>query len=315
MIKIYNYDNWDEWHGASEGSGRSETIWLKNNETGKLGLFKFPKVKSGNSPYDTPTTSEFVSEKIASTIALDLGIRAARIEIGYRNGRLGCMSYNVLGDNEELRESIHLISNVNPSYNRLSLYDTEKDEYYSYDMIINAINSAFSSKEQRSEFIVQIILMSVFDMLIGNSDRHQNNWGIIIKKDSSNVEHNATFCPLYDNGSSLCAYIEESKISSYLGKDFVRLDALIDRQSRSLIRINNKCKDKPTHFQVVEYWYKKTPGLIRAIVDNINKVLSPEYISNMLNDYPEEILSENKKQLIQLFLLKKIELLNKIITT
>ena len=35
MINIIDFSNWKEYDGASEGSGRSEKIWLKSDKTDK----------------------------------------------------------------------------------------------------------------------------------------------------------------------------------------------------------------------------------------------------------------------------------------
>lgn len=38
-----DFSFWMEYEGASEGSGRSEKLWLMNPDTGQSGLFKFKK--------------------------------------------------------------------------------------------------------------------------------------------------------------------------------------------------------------------------------------------------------------------------------
>lgn len=38
-----DFSFWEEYEGSSEGSGRSEKIWLQNPDTGQIGLFKFKK--------------------------------------------------------------------------------------------------------------------------------------------------------------------------------------------------------------------------------------------------------------------------------
>lgn len=40
-----DFSFWEEYKGTSEGSGRSEKIWLQNPDTGQTGLFKFKKDK------------------------------------------------------------------------------------------------------------------------------------------------------------------------------------------------------------------------------------------------------------------------------
>lgn len=60
--------------------------------------------------------------------------------------------------------------------------------------------------------IENFLKMLMFDYLIGNSDRHQNNWAMILEEDT------ISWSPLYDNSSSLCAYILDEQVESYLGK-------------------------------------------------------------------------------------------------
>jgi len=55
VIIIRDFSSWIEYEGASEGSGRSEKIWLVNPENNTIGLFKFTK-----SNY----TTEHLSEKL-----------------------------------------------------------------------------------------------------------------------------------------------------------------------------------------------------------------------------------------------------------
>lgn len=41
-MKDFSY--WKEYEGTSEGSGRSEKIWLQNPDTGQIGLFKLKRM-------------------------------------------------------------------------------------------------------------------------------------------------------------------------------------------------------------------------------------------------------------------------------
>ena len=38
-----DFSHWKEYEGASEGSGRSEKLWLINPDTNQTGLFKYKK--------------------------------------------------------------------------------------------------------------------------------------------------------------------------------------------------------------------------------------------------------------------------------
>jgi hypothetical protein len=57
---LIDYNSWNLYEGFVEGSGRSEKLWLINEKTKEIGLFKF--IKSNK-------TFEHISEKLASELA------------------------------------------------------------------------------------------------------------------------------------------------------------------------------------------------------------------------------------------------------
>lgn len=151
--------------------------------------------------------------------------------------------------------------------------------------------------------IEDFLRMLIFDYLIGNSDRHQNNWGIILEKDKMK------WSPLYDNGSSLCAYIPEEQIDSYLGKDENRWKSLVDTKSKSMIRCTVLDEKRPTQLNVLKYIKENYFSITHCFIERIIAVMSESRICDILNQYSLLGLSENKKYLIYKFLLAKIELL------
>ena len=52
--------------------------------------------------------------------------------------------------------------------------------------------------------------MFIIDSIIGNTDRHNGNWGFLINKNTKT----AIFSPIYDCGSSLNQMLEEEEIES-----------------------------------------------------------------------------------------------------
>lgn len=286
IYKINNFDNWIEDEESGKfGSGASEKIWLFDPNTGKKGLFKYPKVKDKEKNI---VTGEYWAEKLASEIAKLLDIKCSDVDIGYYNGRIGSMSYNFIGKDEILSEGITFIEKKYPSYNEDKLYDENTEKKYTVQMINESISYYFDS----------ILQMIIFDSLIGNSDCHHSNWGIIYK---FNYESGLStyFSPLYDNGSSLCAYINPLEIELFL-KDKVRYNALIDTKSKSSIGWNNKRPIR--HFELLENiknnYYKETINYIMRIKSKITK----ENVLEILNNFSNDIINNEMKQ----FLLKYI---------
>ncbi len=209
------------------------------------------------------------------------------------------MSYLITDPSiEKLIEGINLISKYYPAYNPDNLYTTDIEEYYSLNMILKSLEN-YSFKED-------FLKIMIFDCLIGNSDRHQSNWAII-KKDINGSE--AKLAPLYDNGSSLCCYIQENQIESYLGKDELKFNSIIFTKSRSRIRLNGKVKKSPEHFEVLKFIKNNYYTSTKEFVDNICNTIDNDSIDNILKDFNSELLSDKRKKLIKKFLIKRIELM------
>ena len=294
MKEIIDFSSWNTYDGSAEGSGRSEKIWLKS-QNGKIGLFKFPKIIDSDNNQET---TEHVSEHLAYKLGELLGVETAVVDIGTYNGRIGSMSYFVCEENEILREGIWFISAEFPKYNAETMLDEESNQYYCIEHLSSAITGFLSNKVW--------IEMMLFDFLIGNSDRHQSNWAILIKMQKQSIR--IKWCPLYDNGSSLCCYVKESDIPAFLGKDKVRFNSLVDTKSRSLIRIDGSNKSTPTHREVVEYLLKNY-SVAKEIAKNFLSKLTKENIDKLLDEYSENILTCERKELIRLFLNAKAEIL------
>lgn len=305
MIK--NFDDWNIYEGAAEGSGRSEKIWLEKD--GIIGIFKFPKQFVQNGEKINETTKEYLAEKIASLIAKKLEIQSADVDIGTRNGRIGSMSYNILKKEEILVEGIQFISSYKLNYNQETLYDSISKEYYNLEMIENSIKNVGLKKVPKAFY-----KMLIFDFIIGNNDRHQNNWGFIFKFTPDKLPIIQTrFSPLYDNGSSLCSFIKEKDIYKYIQtNDKMLINSLVDTKSKSMIGIDSKNKKRPTQLDVIKYLKQRENSDIIKYIDFVVNQLNDSTISELIDSFNNDIISENRKKLLKIYLNKKIELLKSV---
>lgn len=297
MFQILNFDDWSVYDGYYDGSGCSKKIWLINNATGQTGLFKYPKVHC-----DESLTTEYLSEHLAHQIGEIIGVETAVVDIGYYQNALGCMSYNIINDNQNsvLVEGITFLLNRYPQYDKDDFKDNESGEYYNINQIIES--APIDDK-------TPIYKMLLFDFLIGNSDRHHNNYAFI----RNDISGEYKFCPLYDNGSSLCCRITDNKIKDYLGNDKRRIESLTDSKSKSCISIDGSQKRGSCyHSKMVEHILLHN-DLLRPFALNIVNTLNDICIENLLSQYPDSIISSDRRSLIKIFLQKKIMILSDIL--
>jgi len=160
---------WDINRYVSTGGTRSKEIAI-HPKTEKQYFFKASKIdKHDNIKYPTEFWSEIVSSKVGQL----LGFTMLDYNIAYnKNNRqqIGCISESMVEYEEnKLTEGITYLRGFDPQY------DPELDQdKYTFQFICATL-----SHFNLDEYIIHIIEIIIYDSIIGNSDRHQENWGTI----------------------------------------------------------------------------------------------------------------------------------------
>lgn len=302
MVEIFDFSQWQKPEGLSEGSGASEKIWLQSPDGTQTGLFKFPKTRNYSGKPET-TSTEHVSEWLASQLGKIWGIPCAEVKLGNYHGRKGSLSVLITDNKEEhleLNEGVAFIKKLCPKYDAKKMIDKETGTYYCLGQILEATKEYLPT-----QFWIEVLL---FDFMIGNTDRHQSNWALL--KDEAGQYRP---CPLYDNGSSLCSYIEDEQIERLFSKDTGPMRRLTDTGSRSRIRIDGTKKKEPTHKEVICYILDQYPRSAVPTAHNFLERLTQNEIDRLLNGLPEEIFSENRKRLVSYYLNAKKHILSQLL--
>lgn len=105
----------------------------------------------------------------------------------------------------------------------------------------------------------------VFDALVGNTDRHQENWGFIWS--DYTVKQRLRMAPVFDNGTSLGYEILEQKLSSYEGD---RLDAYIRRGTHHMrLRLGEA---KRSHLELCEIFGRMHPYTVPKMIGVVSSL-------------------------------------------
>lgn len=164
-----NISNWHKNVHYSTGGTRSKYIALSPDSNEEY-FFKGSK-ETINGEIRYPM--EFWSEIVSSKIGQFLGFPMLDYNIAYdskHKQEIGCLSKSMtLNSENKLTEGISYLTGFNAQYNP----ETDKKDY-TFQFICDALNE-FSL----GNYIKNIIEIIVFDSIIGNSDRHQENWGIL----------------------------------------------------------------------------------------------------------------------------------------
>ena len=210
------------------------------------------------------------------------------------------MSYSFLSNTTSLVEGVEFILGKYPYYDKDTLVDRYSGMPYSFQMIVESMKPILE--------ISTISKILLFDALIGNSDRHHSNWGITEAKASLYVEKGLfpvnvmPLSPLYDNGSSLCSYINESDIETIL-KDKIRYESIINTKSKSAIGWNNLRPIR--HFELIKNLRNEYYDETVNFVINIKKNITEQSIDTILSNFDDNIISSQMKKLLKKFIIDR----------
>ncbi|MGL4584254.1 MAG: hypothetical protein ACRCVU_14895, partial [Flavobacterium sp.] len=221
---------------------------------------------------------EFWSEIVSSKVGQWLGFTMLDYNIAYNEKskqKIGCISKSMVDLNlNELKEGVNYLTGFDANYNPDSKDDQKK---YTFEFICQALKH-----HQLDDYIRNIVSVVVFDSIVGNSDRHQENWGIITisaeaqkivndtfeqknqievitllfnwlknKKEAelkALVEPSHRFAPIYDSGCCLGRESDDDKVNKLI-KDKQMLAAYV-RKGKSEIHWQGH---KINHFELITH--------------------------------------------------------------
>ena len=265
-----------------ESMGSKEKFWFRfpeEEDSGPDWLFKFPR----------PNTGEHWAEKIAAEVAAALGISHAIVELAVSHNVRGSISRSFLRSNEWLIHGNECLSDLAWSYSfldwRVRPYDSRKrygQSQHTLDTIFEAMEDYRWDKSGFAEYII-------LDGIIGNTDRHHENWGWVM--DSKDPEW-LQLAPSFDHASSLGRELSDERRERLLIQGQA---GSYSERAPGAIYWSEEGRQGPAPLQLVRLAVNEYPEVFLPCLSKLSN-LTEENILDIVNRIPEDWMTDLQRK-------------------
>lgn len=258
-----------------EPLGSKEKFWVSRDDG--LWLFKFARDNTG----------EDWAEKLAAEFAHALGIDAPRIELASFDGRRGCICKSFI-DRDEGETLIHgneVLSGQMHGYDSTKVH---RQSSHTIENILAALHGVFKAQQAFDAAVRKLGSYLVLDGLIGNTDRHHENWGL--KHSPAGLE----VAPSFDHASSLgrenrderCRHIllDPNGIDRYIrrGHGGIYSEEDDSRGASPLALLIDTAVRNPAYFQG---WSTRLQSLTKQRIEMMTERIPPNLASDVAKQF------------------------------
>ena len=223
-----------------------------------------------------------VCEYIGSQVYKLLGFSVHDTVLGFRNQRTVVACGDFLADGDRLYEFDKIKVTFDPPFLDSNGNETNGTGLDLYEILMTIREHPFLKDVDGVE--EHFWNMFVVDALIGNTDRNNSNWGVIVKEDGTKK-----LAPVYDNGNCLNSKWDEEKMRVVLS-DEKQLDAESFSARRCIFELGG---DRLNPYHLMERMeYEGCNEAVRTIAPRITGIL-PE-IEKMISGIP--VLTDTQKE-------------------
>lgn len=237
-------------------------------------------------------TGEDWAEKIASEVARTLGIKAAAVELAEFVGKVGCVS-RMFVDKKSGQNLIHgneLLAGAVIGYDRnKKMHQCD----HTLDNIYKTITTVFKKEEHHAEIFRELASYMLLDALIGNTDRHHENWGLLLtpKITGDTIELIISVAPTFDHASSLGRELRDKRRIEILRNK--RVGHYV-RAGKGGIYLDNKDLHGANPLRIAEFGVRRFPQFFGPMLNSISTV-SPDQLEAIVDRVPPDRMSDQAR--------------------
>jgi hypothetical protein len=270
-----------EWVMQPEQLGSKQKFWYLPSDTGLSSdlppwLFKFPQTGTG----------QHWAEKVAAEVAHELGITHAVVELAMFEGQLGSTTESFARDGRELYHGNQILAGA------LDQYDPDRkfrQGSHTLRNIFLALDRTFSTEEGARRTKGPLAEYLVFDALIGNTDRHHENWGLLRKTVGDKMF--AFLAPSFDHASSLGRELQDTGPKKCRERliDQKRIGEYAERAHGGIFWTGEESK-APSPLELVRLATADFPEFFRPALEKLGN-LERSRLDNILGGVPDDCIT------------------------
>jgi HipA-like C-terminal domain len=261
---------------GDEQLGSKPKAWFLSD--GKEWLFKEAR----------PHTGEDWAEKIAAEVAARVTIEAATVELATCRDRNGSASRSFI-DRTEKQNLVHgneLLAGQITGYDRNK---RQRQSDHTLENIVATINKLFASNEHiKRGVLTTLASYMVLDALIGNTDRHHENWGLVLAYQSERGTMQLSVAPSFDHASSLGRELSDARRAELLTQGHVETYV---RRGRGGIYLRSEDRHGANPVYLVEVAVRAYPAYFTPTLESLAEV-PLETLYTVIDEVPTNRMSE-----------------------
>ena len=275
-----------------ENRGSRRKFWVHGQDGETEWLLKFPR----------PGTGEHWAEKVAAEIGGLVGVNTARVELARVGDQMATICQSFMASDVDLDDDDGSVTRWYHGSEFLVLvmsgYDIRKIRPNREHNVKNIVRCVleFSGYEglnpMRWDAIFEDLASYVLlDGLIGNTDRHHENWMVAYSIDAGNIGF--FVAPSFDHASSLGRELQDSRRELYLSSPTGVLDYI--RRGRGGVFVDDNRRRAPSPLRLAQLIGRWRPDVGRHWIDLLAAIPDEEFKS-IINRVPDEFMSSMARE-------------------